>query len=144
MFEIRIQLALQDNRKPTRAFRIHVLRLHAKRSALDALTVKRAKKPDSGDAREGYDTNNDTKTTQGSGPPPVPSARIAEPPVRQRGKAAPFRLDSQIPDLRNVSCKLIPEQRRQAVEEVGIRGLTAPYQILHFHFQRNCDPVQHP
>jgi hypothetical protein len=66
------------------------------------------------------------------------------PPVRQRGKAAPFRLDSQIPDLRNVSCKLIPEQKRQAVEEVGIRGLTAPYQILHFHFQRNCDPLQHP
>jgi len=27
---------------------------------------------------------------------------------------------------------------------VGILGLTAPHQILHFHIQRNCDPLQNP
>jgi hypothetical protein len=65
-------------------------------------------------------------------------------PVRQRGKAARFLLGFQIPDIRKVICKLIPGQRRQSVEGVGIRGLTAPHQILHFHFQRNCDPLQNP
>lgn len=55
------------------------------------------------------------KTTHGSGPPPVPSARIAKPPVRQRGKAAFLRLGSQTPDLRNDGCNLIREQRRRTV-----------------------------
>ena len=37
------------------------VRLEAKRSALDALSMKPVQKGDSGDTTEGYDTNNDTK-----------------------------------------------------------------------------------
>jgi hypothetical protein len=37
------------------------VRLEAKRNALDALSMKPAQQGDSAGAREGYDTNNDTK-----------------------------------------------------------------------------------
>lgn len=56
------------------------------------------------------------KTTQGSGPPMVPSSRIAEPPVRQRGKAACFDQTFWTPHLGIDGCNLIREHRRQAVE----------------------------
>lgn len=40
------------------------VRMEAKRSALDALSMKPAKTADSGDTTRGYDTNNDTKKRQ--------------------------------------------------------------------------------
>ena len=54
-------------------------------------------------------------------------------------------LGFQIPDIREVILQTYFQSRGgSAVEGVGILGLTAPHQILHFHFQRNCDPLQHP
>ena len=104
-----------------------------------------------GQGWQGYDTNHDTKrhravddtgrwTPYGS----IQPDRQAPRAPAWEGGSIPARV-SDTTDIRKVNiCKLIPEQRRRAVEGVGILGLTAPHQILHFNFQRNCDPLQHP
>jgi hypothetical protein len=52
------------------------------------------------------------KTTQGSGPPPVPSTRIVEPPARQLGKAAWSRLGFRTARIRIDGCKLMGTSKR--------------------------------